>query len=61
MRSAADLDFFSHCPVRELICFHPSQLHCWVRYPSLPRSTAAAQLQSLPQSQWGRFVLFSSP
>ena len=59
VRSAADLDFFCHCPVKELICFSPSLLHSWLGYPSLPRSTASAKLQSLPQSQWDQFVLFS--
>ena len=59
VRSAGDLDFFCHCPMKELICFSPSLLHSWLGYPSLPRSTAAAKLQSLPQSQWDQFVLFS--
>ena len=58
--SAADLDFFSHCPIKELISFGPSQLHSRFKSPSLPHSTAAAKLQSLPQSQWDQFVLFSS-
>ena len=60
VRSAADLDFFSHCPVKELICFSPSLFHSWLGYPSWPCSTAAAKLQSLPRSQWDQFVLFSS-
>ena len=56
VHSAADLDFFSHVPIQELICFSPSQLHSWFKHPSLP----SAWLQSLPQSQWDRFVLFPS-
>ena len=52
VHSAADLDFFCHCPVKVLICFSPSLLRSWLWYPLWPQSTAAAKLQSLPRSQW---------
>ena len=34
--SAADLDFFCHCPVKELICFSPSLLRSWFKPSSSP-------------------------
>ena len=34
--SAADLGFFCHCPVKELICFSPSLLRSWFKPSSSP-------------------------
>ena len=36
VRSAADLGFFCHCPMKELICFSPSLLRSWFKPSSSP-------------------------